>query len=94
MLQVREESEPEKPAESNEDCPKAPGYQFKVNGREEGPNTNSSLEENILFEANSFSHFFLSSLSMLKLLTKSVGLRSLCFKAARPVVQKKLNIAT
>ena len=50
MLQVREESEPEKPAESNEDCPKAPGYQFKVNGREEGPNTNSSLEENILFE--------------------------------------------
>ena len=50
VFQVGQESEPEKPAESNEDCPKAPGYQFKVNGREEGPNTNSSLEENILFE--------------------------------------------
>ena len=50
MFEVSEESEPEKPAESNEDRPKPAGDQFKVNGGEEGPNTNSSLEENILFE--------------------------------------------
>jgi len=66
VLQVRQESEPEKPAESDEDCPKAPGYQFKVNGREEGPNTNSSLEENILFDTKSDGHFFWSSLGMIK----------------------------
>jgi len=50
VFEVSEESEPEKPAESNEDRPKPAGDQFKVNGGEEGPNTNSSLEENILFE--------------------------------------------
>ena len=67
MFEVSEESEPEKPAESNEDRPKPAGDQFKVNGGEEGPNTNSSLEENILFETNSGDcHFFRSSLAMIK----------------------------